>query len=95
MAKRTVGSVTGATTAGGTLGAALAQVIVHIWPYLEPVSAAVTVILTAILALVGGYLVPPKGPNETVIIEDLTSEVLDREPPAEVRVSDGSGPSGV
>lgn len=57
---RVVGPVTGAATAGGGIGAALAQILVHFWPYLEPVESAVTVVLTVALALIGGYLVPPK-----------------------------------
>lgn len=58
--KRTVGPVTGASAVGGSLGAAIGQLIVHFFPTLEPVETAVTVIITAILAVVGGYLVPPK-----------------------------------
>lgn len=67
--KRTVGAVTGAATAGGTVGAAIAQIIVHLVPSLDPVEAAITVLLTAILALVGGYLVPPK-PVHQLLVED-------------------------
>lgn len=58
--KRTVGTVTGATTAGGGLGAALSRIAVEFFPRLENVEAAVTVVLTVALALVAGYLVPPK-----------------------------------
>ena len=58
--KRTVGPVTGASAVGGSLGAAIGQLIVHFFPTLEPVETAVTVIITAVLAVIGGYLVPPK-----------------------------------
>lgn len=58
--KRQVGAVTGASAVGGSLGAAIGQLIIHFAPSLEPVEAAVTVIVTAILAVIGGYLVPPK-----------------------------------
>ena len=58
--KRSVGPVTGASAVGGSLGAAIGQLIVHFFPTLEPVETAVTVIITAVLAVVGGYLVPPK-----------------------------------
>ena len=71
---RTVGPVTGAATAGGGLGAALAQILVHLWPYLQPVESAVTVVLTVALALIAGYLVPPKNPAHDVILEDLDLE---------------------
>ena len=68
---RKVGPVTGAATAGGGLGAALAQILVHLWPYLGPVESAVTVVLTVALSLIAGYLVPPKNPEDGVILEDL------------------------
>ena len=58
--RRTVGPVTGASAVGGSLGAAIGQLIVHFFPTLQPVETAVTVIITAVLAVVGGYLVPPK-----------------------------------
>lgn len=58
--KRSIGPVTGASAVGGSLGAAIGQLIVHFFPTLEPVETAVTVIITAVLAVVGGYLVPPK-----------------------------------
>lgn len=62
--KRSVGPVTGASAVGGSLGAAIGQLIVHFFPTLGPVETAVTVIITAILAVVGGYLVPPKDGTE-------------------------------
>src|SRR5699024_4251711 len=58
--KRQVGAVTGASAVGGSLGAAIGQLVIHFAPSLEPVETAVTVIVTAVLALVGGYLAPPK-----------------------------------
>ena len=58
--KRSVGPVTGASAVGGSLGAAIGQLVVHFFPTLQPVETAVTVIITAILAVVGGWLVPPK-----------------------------------
>ena len=78
---RVVGPVTGAATAGGGLGAAIAQIIIHFWPYLEPVESAVTVVLTVILALVGGYLVPPKNPEDGVIFDDLDIDHSDDHSP--------------
>lgn len=58
--KRQVGAVTGASAVGGSLGAAIGQLIIHFFPSMQPVETAVTVIVTAILAVVFGYLVPPK-----------------------------------
>lgn len=78
---RVVGPVTGAATAGGGLGAAIAQIIIHFWPYLEPVESAVTVVLTVILALAGGYMVPPKNPEDGVIFEDLDIDHSDDHSP--------------
>jgi len=77
---RTVGPVTGAATAGGGLGAALAQILVHLWPYLEPVESAVTVVLTVALALIAGYLIPPKDPEDGVIFDDLDLDHSDEHP---------------
>lgn len=85
--KRTVGPVTGASAVGGSLGAALAQLIVHVWPYLQEVEAAVTIIMTAILAVVGGYLIPPKDdiPADQALVlngdidADKVSEMLHKE----------------
>ena len=77
---RVVGPVTSAATAGGGLGAAIAQIIIHFWPYLEPVESAVTVVLTVVLALVGGFLVPPKDPADGVILEDLDLDHTDEHP---------------
>ena len=77
---RVVGPVTGAATAGGVLGAAISQIIIHFWPYLEPVESAVTVVLTVVLALVGGFLVPPKDPADGVILEDLDLDHADEHP---------------
>ena len=77
---RQIGPVTGAATAGGGLGAAIAQIIIHFWPYLEPVESAVTVVLTVVLALVGGYLIPPKDPADGVILEDLDLDHTDEHP---------------
>lgn len=77
---RTVGPVTSATAVGGGLGAALAQILVHLWPYLEPVESAVTVVLTAILALVAGYLVPPKDPEGNLVFDEIDLEESDMEP---------------
>lgn len=68
--RRTVGPVTGASAVGGSLGAAIGQLIVHFFPTLEPVETAVTVIITAILAVVGGYLVPPKDDTEPLSLDD-------------------------
>jgi len=68
--KRSIGPVTGASAVGGSLGAAIGQLIVHFFPTLEPVETAVTVIITAILAVVGGYLVPPKDGTEPLSLDD-------------------------
>lgn len=68
--KRSVGPVTGASAVGGSLGAAIGQLVVHFFPTLQPVETAVTVIITAILAVVGGYLVPPKDDTEPLSLDD-------------------------
>ena len=87
--KRQVGAVTGASAVGGSLGAAIGQLIIHFVPSLEPVETAVTVIVTAILAVVGGYLVPPKD-RESLGIGGI------EEPPAYVHpdgsIDDDPGP---
>lgn len=68
--KRSIGPVTGASAVGGSLGAAIGQLVVHFFPTLEPVETAVTVIITAVLAVVGGYLVPPKDDAEPLSLDD-------------------------
>lgn len=68
--KRSIGPVTGASAVGGSLGAAIGQLVVHFFPTLEPVETAVTVIITAVLAVIGGYLVPPKDDTEPLSLGD-------------------------
>lgn len=67
--KRSVGPVTGASASGGGLGAALSEILVHSFPSWQGIETPITVVLTVGLALIGGYLIPPKD-------RDLWNEVL-------------------